>query len=111
MVSKRIVLFLHLLAVSSIFLMMLVTIIEILTVSNNANNTNFYKALATKQRRLLKSKVMTSKNNAKQIVIQPVVYQVNTENISQQTTYVDKIIINPKTAILSRVTTEGGDRF
>ena len=101
MVSKRIILFLHLLAVSSIFLMMLVTIIEILTVSNNANNINIYKASATKQRRLLKSKVMTPKNNAKQIVIQPVVYQVNTENISQQTTYVDKIIINSKTAILS----------
>ncbi len=109
MVSKRIVFFLHLLAISSIFLMMLVTIIETLTVSYN--NTNFYKTIPTKQRRLLKSMVTSPKNNAQHIVIQPVVYQVNAGNITQQAAHVNKIIVNSQISIMSTVATEGGDNF
>ncbi|MEE8831752.1 MAG: hypothetical protein SOI57_05960 [Leuconostoc gelidum] len=109
MVSKRIVFFLHLLAISSIFLMMLVTIIETLTVSYN--NTNFYTTVPTKQRRLLKNRVTSSKNNAKQIVIKPVVYQVNSGNITQQAAHVNKIIVNSQISIMSTVATEGGDNF
>ncbi|MBZ6008197.1 hypothetical protein KIJ00_02815 [Leuconostoc gelidum subsp. aenigmaticum] len=111
MVSKRIVFFLHLLAISSIFLMMLVTIIETLTVSYNSNNTNFYKTIPTKQRRLLKSMVTSPKNNAQHIVIQPVVYQVNAGNITQQAAHVNKIIVNSQISIMSTIATEGGDNF
>ena len=55
--------------------------------------------------------VTSPKNNAQHIVIQPVVYQVNAGNITQQAAHVNKIIVNSQISIMSTVATEGGDNF